>query len=130
MIGEQGNGFWTQFLGGLLLFVAGLMVRPLYDRLIGLPRRVRRAARDISRIWTDHTIWVDRHHQAFLTEAARADEKAAERGVYGSGAWLRAIESLRTKSLNELQDNQRATLRAMEDAAADFGPLERLWAQG
>jgi hypothetical protein len=34
---------------------------------------------------------------------------------------------VRVRYLDELDDNQRQTFRAMENATFDFGPLERLW---
>jgi hypothetical protein len=121
----NGLDFWTEFLLGILLFIAGVLLRPLFNRILKLPSRFRRASSDITRIWTDHEVWVERHHRAYLQELTKVDEDLAERGVYQPGSRLH--ERVRLHYLDELQDNQRQTFRALEDATFDFGPLERLW---
>ena len=118
-----GSTFWNEFVLGLLLFIAGVLLRPFFDRFLTLPSRVRKAACELTHVWTDHIAWVDRHEWSFLQELTKIDKDLSWRGVYESGIRLQANEEARRRYLNELHDNQRQTFRAIEGATSDFGPL-------
>lgn len=86
--------------------------------------RVRRA---VERAWTDHESWLRTNDRARVAELHSVDERMNERNILGSGIHGTARQEVNDRFADSLTENQRETLRAIEDAFAELGPIERWW---
>jgi len=115
---------WTELVAGIIGSLVGAALRPYVERHVPAPGRMASVRRDVERAWTDHGTWLDREERAMHEELEKVDEDLVARGISNSGVRVAANAKVRRKYLDELEKNQRLTVRATEDAFARLGVVE------
>jgi len=114
---------WRNLLVGLVLFLAGAVLRPFLDRILPVPGRIKRVQRETDHLWQDHQKWRERQDQALEQELRAVDENR----TLESATRARSREGLQCRFIQTVNDRQEETRREAEDLLDQIGWLERVW---